>query len=589
MTFEELNLKPEIMTALGEAWYTTPTQIQFDVIKEINNGKNIIGQSQTGTGKTAAFVISLLEKIDLGKRWVQALILAPTRELVNQTREEILLLSKNMNIKSLPVFGWSPLFKQKELIKKWQDIIIGTPGRVIDLIERGILKLDQIDFFVLDEVDRMLDMWFVDDIDYIWSKATNVKQSMVFSATITDDMKRIIEKYLWVDYTYIKSTNAITTEKIDHSFMEVAHVDKYEMLLKFIDEHKNQKTIVFCQTKRDTEVLADKLLDDNIKASFLNWDMRQRERFKALKDFQENKVDIFVVTDVAARWLNMKNIELVVNFDVPLDPESYIHRIGRTGRAGASGRAVMFVSNWEKWALRSIEKTNKIKIKQIDNDWKEMERKEERSFGSRWWDSRGGRSSGWRFWGGGRGRWWDSRGGSRFWSDRGGSRFGSDRGGDRAPRSGWDSYFGKSESSERAPRWEKIGFEKRFDRDSSSTWERKTFGDRSSNDFSRRDSAGTGERRSFGDRGNSSFGGWERRSFWDRPTRDSWRDSGTGERRSFGDRTERNKERGTDSPSYFEKKEREGGKNPRSGWFRWSERGWDRKFSGNNSRERRPR
>jgi ATP-dependent RNA helicase DeaD len=187
------------------------------------------------------------------------------------------------------------------MIKKGQDIIIGTPGRVIDLIERGVLKLDQLDFFVLDEVDRMLDMGFVDDIDFIWGKATNLKQSMVFSATITDDMKRIIEKYLGLDYTYIKSTTAITTEKIDHSFIEVPHVDKYEMLLKFIEEHKDQKTIVFCQTKRDTEELADKLLDDNIRASYLNGDMRQRERFKALKDFQENKVDIFVVTDVAAR------------------------------------------------------------------------------------------------------------------------------------------------------------------------------------------------------------------------------------------------------------------------------------------------
>ncbi|MDD4151699.1 MAG: DEAD/DEAH box helicase [Candidatus Gracilibacteria bacterium] len=582
MTFEELNLKPEIMKSLESAGYTTPTQIQFDVIKEINNGKNIIGQSQTGTGKTAAFVISLLEKIDLGKRGVQALILAPTRELVNQTREEILLLSKNMNIKSLPVFGGSPLFKQKELIKKGQDIIIGTPGRVIDLIERGILKLDQIDFFVLDEVDRMLDMGFVDDIDYIWGKATNVKQSMVFSATITDDMKRIIEKYLGVDYTYIKSTNAITTEKIDHSFIEVPHVDKYEMLLKFIDEHKGQKTIVFCQTKRDTEVLADKLLDDDIKASFLNGDMRQRERFRALKDFQENKVDIFVVTDVAARGLNMKNIELVVNFDVPLDPESYIHRIGRTGRAGASGRAVMFVSDRERTALRSIEKTNKIKIKQIDIDGNEMERKEERSFGSRGGDSRGGRSSGGRF-GGGRGGF---RGSDR--NSRGGRSFGSDRAGERAPRSGGNSYFGKSESSERTPRGEKIGFEKRFDRDSSSTGERKTFGDRSSNDFSRRDSA-NGERKNFADRGNSSFRGGERRSFGDRPSRDSGRDSGNGERRSFSDRTERNKERGTDSPSYFEKKEREGGKNPRSGGFRGSDRGGDRRSSGNNSRERRPR
>lgn len=521
MTFEELNLRPEINKALAAAGYTTPTQIQFDVINEINNGKNIIGQSQTGTGKTAAFVISLLQKLDLGKRGTQALILAPTRELVNQIREEILLLSKDLNVRSLPVFGWSPIFKQKELIKKGQDIIIGTPGRVIDLIERGVLKLEQLDYFVLDEVDRMLDMGFVDDIDFIWGKATNLKQSMVFSATITDDMKRIIEKYLSIDYTYIKSTTAITTEKIDHSFIEVPHVDKYDMLLKFIEEHKGQKTIVFCQTKRDTEVLADKLLDDNIRASYLNGDMRQRERFKALKDFQENKVDIFVVTDVAARWLNMKNIELVVNFDVPLDPESYIHRIGRTGRAGASGRAVMFVSDREKSSLKSIEKTNKIKIKQIDHEGNEVERKEERSFGGRS-DSRGGRSSGGRF--GGRWRGWDRGGRGSFGGDRGG-------------RSRDDSYFGRSERTERAPRGEKIGFEKRFDRDRSENGgERRSFGgwERRDSGFTRRDDNRGGERRSF-----SSDRGWN----------DSFN-------KRSSDRTERNRDRGTDSPSYFEKKER---------------------------------
>lgn len=529
MTFEELNLRPEINKALATAGYTTPTQIQFDVINEINNGKNIIGQSQTGTGKTAAFVISLLQKLDLGKRGTQALILAPTRELVTQIREEILLLSKDLNVRSLPVFGWSPIFKQKELIKKGQDIIIWTPGRVIDLIERGVLKLEQLDYFILDEVDRMLDMGFVDDIDFIWWKATNLKQSMVFSATITDDMKKIIEKYLGIDYTYIKSTTAITTEKIDHSFIEVPHVDKYDMLLKFIEEHKGQKTIVFCQTKRDTEVLADKLNDDDIRASYLNGDMRQRERFKALKDFQENKVDIFVVTDVAARWLNMKNIELVINFDVPLDPESYIHRIGRTGRAGASGRAVMFVSDREKSSLKSIEKTNKIKIKQIDHEGNEVERKEERSFGGRS-DSRGGRNGG-RF--GGRWRGWDRGGRSSFGGDRRDSRWSSDRGFSRSDRG--DSYFGRSERNDRAPRGEKIGFEKRFDRDNSENrGERRSFGRDS--DFSRRD-----ERRDS----SRWFERSERRDFEDRWNRRS-------------DRGERRSDRNSDKPrdSYFEKKER---------------------------------
>jgi len=384
--------------------YVTPTQVQNDVIKEAFAGKNVIWQSQTGTGKTAAFALSLLQNMDPNKRWTQALIIAPTRELVTQIKEEIFKLSKYHRVSSLAVYGWSPIYKQIDLIRKWQDIVIWTPWRVIDLIERKVLKLEHINFFVLDEVDRMLDMGFVDDIEYIWDWLTNLKQVFSFSATITSEIKTIIEKYLWNNYSFIKSTDAITTDKIDHSFIESTYINKYPLLQKFIDTHKSEKTIVFVQTKRDTEMLADKLNDDWFKASFLNWDMRQRERFKALKDFQDGYSNIFVVTDVAARWLNMKNIDLVVNFDVPTDPESYIHRIGRTGRAGAEGKAIMFVSGSERFAFKNIERTNKIKIKQVNHEWEEVERKEEER-PSRW-----GNWSRWRF-----GSRWGSTWGSRWW------------------------------------------------------------------------------------------------------------------------------------------------------------------------------
>jgi ATP-dependent RNA helicase DeaD len=354
--------------------------------------------------------------MDPNKRWTQALIIAPTRELVTQIKEEIFKLSKYHRVSSLAVYGWSPIYKQIDLIRKWQDIVIWTPWRVIDLIERKVLKLEHINFFVLDEVDRMLDMGFVDDIEYIWDWLTNLKQVFSFSATITNEIKSIIEKYLWINYTFIKSTDAITTEKIDHSFVETPHIHKYDLLNRFIKTHKSEKTIVFVQTKRDTEMLSNKLNDDWFKASYLNWDMRQRERFKALKDFQDGYSNIFVVTDVAARWLNMKNIDLVVNFDVPTDPESYIHRIGRTGRAGAEGKAIMFVSWSEQYSLKNIERTNKIKIKQVNNEWEEIERKvEERSTSWRGGFGWGSRGRGWFGWG--------SRGWSRGWF--GGSRSGS--------------------------------------------------------------------------------------------------------------------------------------------------------------------
>ncbi len=385
MKFNELELKSDILKALKEIWYEEATKIQSDVIFEAKSWSNIIWQSQTWTGKTAAFVISILQNIDLKKRWTQVLIIAPTRELVTQIREEIFKLSKYYRVKSLAVFWWSNIKKQIDLIKKWQDIIVGTPWRVIDLIERKVLKLEHINYFVLDEVDRMLDMWFIDDIDFIWNWLTNLKQVFSFSATITQDIKDIIQKYLWINYVFIKSTDAITTEKINHSFVETPTINKYELLHKFINKQKSKKTLVFVETKAETEILAKKLIADKFKASYLNWDMRQRERFKALRDFQAWLTNIFVVTDVAARWLNMNNIELVVNYDVPTDPESYIHRIWRTWRAWASWNAIMFVSWSEKYALKNIERRNKISLKQVNQEWEEVERKEEkRSDFSRW-------------------------------------------------------------------------------------------------------------------------------------------------------------------------------------------------------------
>lgn len=508
MNFSELNLKPEVLAWVNKLGYTEPTKIQEEVIRESVNGKNIIWQSQTGTGKTAAFVISLLQKLDLTKPGIQALILAPTRELVTQIRDEILALSSSMYIKSLPVYGWSPIGKQIEMLRKWQTIIVGTPGRTIDLIERWALKLNDVGVFILDEVDRMLDMWFVDDIDFIWWSLKSVEQTMAFSATITPELKAMIEKYLWLDYTFIKATDNLMVDKINHSFTEIPHIEKYDALKKTVSSTKSTKTIVFVQTKRDTEMLAKKLYRDWFNADCLNWDMRQRERFKALKDFQDNITDILVVTDVAARWLNVKNINLVVNYDVPSDPESYIHRIGRTGRAWASGTAVMFVANDEKFAFKNIERRNKITIKQVDEEGNEIARqKEERSYG-------GWRSTWGRFWT--RNKFWASRWGYR------GKSFSNDWG---ERRSFWDK-----------PKfdWEKKSFSNSF---SSERWDKKFI----SNDEKRakfdrdwwfdRPKSGYFEKKE-----QTRWGFWsERKSFWDKFERGfSW------ERKSFSDRWERN-------------------------------------------------
>jgi ATP-dependent RNA helicase RhlE len=392
MLFSEMKLQDEIKSALAKKGYVTPTAIQEQVIDLALSGKNIVGQSQTGTGKTAAFVIPLLELVDGRVRRPQAIILAPTRELASQIRDEVFNLSDGMRLRSTVLVGGTSFKKQRENIDMGPQIVIATPGRLIDLIDKRFIDLAQVKYFVLDECDRMLDMGFVDDIDYIWGHLPKVEQSMTFSATIPEEMKRLLGKYVGDNYENIKATQEVTVAKIDHSFIEVETFDKFALLKKYIDEAAGKKVIVFSRTKHETEHLARVLMDNGVAAGFLHGDMEQRHRTRALRAFKDNEVQVFVTTDVAARGLNMNDIDLVINFHVPEDPEAYIHRIGRTGRAGAEGRAVMFVSPSEKMMLRNVEKRNKIVIKQIDLEGNEVERTPEdprRGFGGG-----GGRSRG---------------------------------------------------------------------------------------------------------------------------------------------------------------------------------------------------
>jgi ATP-dependent RNA helicase RhlE len=431
MIFSEMKLQPQIIEALTTSGYTTPTPIQEQVIEHALAGKNIVGQSQTGTGKTAAFVIPLLELVDGRVRRPQALILAPTRELASQIRDEVFKLSVGMRIRSTVVFGGTSFKKQREIIDQGPQIVIATPGRLIDLIDKGYLDLAQVKYFVLDECDRMLDMGFVEDIDYIWSKLPKVEQTLTFSATIPDEMARLLSKYVGTDYVNIKATEELTVAKIDHSFIEVETFDKFELLRTYISRFEGKKVIVFSRTKHETEHLARVLCDNGIAAGFLHGDMEQRQRTRALRAFKEDEMQVFVTTDVAARGLNMNNIDLVVNFHVPEDPEAYIHRIGRTGRAGAEGHAIMFVSPGEKMMMRNVEKRNKIVLKQVDAAGNPVERIIEEGRGG-FGGGRGRSGGGYR---GGRGR---SGGGGGYGGGRsgggyqGGGRSGGYQGGGRS-------------------------------------------------------------------------------------------------------------------------------------------------------------
>jgi len=361
MLFTDFPLKQWLQKSLQANGYTETTPIQEKVLNLALRGANVVWQSQTGTGKTAAFLLPILNNIDSNKKTVQALILAPTRELVTQIGDEIRDLTKFYSITHTCLYGGASVFLQKKSLLKKPAIIVATPGRLQDFMNQKIVDLSSAQYFVLDEVDRMLDMWFVRDIEKIWAKLTAVQQTYTFSATMEDKIKRIIEKHIR-KYEFIKIGDAVTVDKIDHSYLPVKHEDKLHNVIQLIKWHPKDKIIIFTHSKRNTETIQKILVSAKISATFLNGDLRQGKRQNTLNDFKVGKIKVLVTTDVAARGLNMENVGLVINFEVPADIQSYIHRIGRTGRAGASGKAIMLVSPAEKRLLQDIEKFHKTKV-----------------------------------------------------------------------------------------------------------------------------------------------------------------------------------------------------------------------------------
>lgn len=507
MLFTELELKEPILRGLKQLGYEQTTPIQEQTIVAFANGKDIVGQSQTGTGKTAAFTLPLLNVLDPELKKIQAIILVPTRELAQQTQEEFFNLGRFARIRALAAYGGKSIRFQKKLIDEGMHVAVCTPGRAMDLIKRKFIDPDLIKYFVLDEVDRMLDMGFIDDVERLRAQCPNIQQTMLFSATITSEVKTIINNHLDKDHTLIEiEPEQIVVDRIDHAFTMAPHITKPDLLINWVESHKEHKIIVFTQTKYATSDIANMLYDKGYSVGQLSGDMEQRERQASLRDYKENKIKIMVATDVASRGLNMKDIDLVINFDVPQDPESYVHRIGRTARAGKDGKAIMFVSEGEMKTVQTIERRNKLKIKQIDAEGNEVERKANSDRGGRPGWSRFGRSGGSRFGGASRSGW-----GSRF---GGGSRFPWDRG----ERN--DNYNSRDERrpfGERRPMWDRPageGFERRPSSDSSFRSERRPddrggreFGQHSNSSFERRSRfprAEGSERRFSSDRGRSA-------------------------------------------------------------------------------------
>ncbi len=361
MSFEALGLSENTLDAVRRKGFSEPTDIQREVIPRLLEGeRDIIGQSQTGTGKTASFALPLIEMIDEMERDVQAIILTPTRELALQVADEIKSLRGRKRIKVFAVYGGQPIGPQIRALERGVHIVVGTPGRVLDHLRRGTLRLDGIRYFILDEADRMLDMGFIDDIKTILMETPEDKRVMMFSATMPREIIRLAKRYMG-DYELIKtSEDELVPELVEHEYVEVVPARKLSLLKDILDG--GFYGIVFCQTKRETRELAGKLTRAGYPAEALNGDMTQRARESTFWRFKRRKTKILVATDVAARGIDVRDITHVVNYSLPQNPDAYIHRIGRTGRAGRRGTAITLIMPGEYKKLRYIAQVAGIRI-----------------------------------------------------------------------------------------------------------------------------------------------------------------------------------------------------------------------------------
>lgn len=364
MKIENIVLNNNIQRALDDMGFEESTQIQQEAIPLILEGKDVVGQSNTGTGKTAAYAIPILEKIDKELRVPQALILLPTRELAVQVANEVRKIGKYMEgIKAVTVYGGADIREQINKLKGGAQIIVGTPGRIIDLIERHVIKLSELRIAVLDEADEMLKMGFREDIELILSKIDHPVQSLLFSATIPDDIRKIIKRFL-NSPVYVKVLReGITAKEVKQSYFLVKHSDKVEALSRLIDTYTPKLTLVFCNTKKAVDELYNKLIDKGYNCDKIHGDIKQSQRLDTLNKFNNGLIDILIATDVAARGLDIKEVDLVINYEVPSKEDYYVHRIGRTGRAGREGASFTLVSAKELRKIEDIEKYTKKSIR----------------------------------------------------------------------------------------------------------------------------------------------------------------------------------------------------------------------------------
>lgn len=370
MKFSELRLINPLLEALNKLNYTTPTPIQVQSIPHLLEGKDIFGCAQTGTGKTAAFALPILQNLSLSNntsRSIKALILAPTRELALQIDKSFDDYGTNLKISHAVIFGGVSQHNQVNALKRGLDVLVATPGRLLDLMNQGFVRLEKIEYFVLDEADRMLDMGFINDIRKIIAKLPAKRQTMFFSATVTPDIMQLANKLLTNPVKVNVTPISTPAETVQQSVFYVQKEDKRSLLKHVIKSQVIEHALVFTRTKRGADRVAKELNKNGIKADSIHGDKSQNARVRALNGFKDRKINILVATDIAARGIDVDKLTHVINYEIPETPETYVHRIGRTGRAGESGIALSFCSHDERDYMKDINKLIRKNIQVIEH------------------------------------------------------------------------------------------------------------------------------------------------------------------------------------------------------------------------------
>jgi superfamily II DNA/RNA helicase len=355
-SFEDYHLSDEIKRALAVLKYETPTDVQNEVIPLALENQDLVVKSQTGSGKTASFGIPICEMIKWEEKKPQALILTPTRELAVQVREDITNIGRLKRIKAMAVYGKEPFAKQKEELKQKTHVVVGTPGRVMDHIERGTLVLDQVKYLIIDEADEMLNMGFIDEVEAIIKELPLNRVTMVFSATLPKDVENLCHKYMKNPNNIEIAAKGITTDTIEHRLIEVKEEDKISLLKNVTVVENPESCLIFCRTKENVDTVFTELEKSNYSCERIHGGLDQEDRFAVMDGFKMGNFRYLVATDVAARGIDIDNVTLVINYDVPMEKESYVHRTGRTGRAGNKGKAITFATPFEGKFLKAIEK-----------------------------------------------------------------------------------------------------------------------------------------------------------------------------------------------------------------------------------------